>query len=247
MAYDNHAFCWHGVVSTDTERALAFYPEVLPWTVQKTPMGDGEATMLAAGGIPRLHLSAPQPGVPSHFEHYLRVEDVDASTRSAEANGGRVLVPPTDIPPGRFSVVTSPSGAPVALFHEADAAAAQNPPAGPGAIHWTELWSKDLDADLRWLKGTFGFEIEEMPMPDGPYHILKSGGLARGGAMASTEANAPAMWLAWVQVDEVDATVDRVSRHGGTVIAPAFDVPQVGRMAIVADPTGAVFGVITPA
>ena len=62
-------------------------------------------------------------GVPSHWNNYLRVENVDESARSAEAAGGKVLVPGTDIPPGRFCVVASPSGATFSLFREADESA----------------------------------------------------------------------------------------------------------------------------
>ena len=151
MAYNNLEFCWHGVISTDTEKAKSFYAAALPWTVQTVPMGDSDATMFAANNIPRAHLMAPpMEGVPSHWDNYLRVEDVDASTAAAVANGGKLIVPGTDIPPGRFSVVASPSGAMISLFHEADPTSA-NAPAGPGSVHWVELHSTNLEADLAWL------------------------------------------------------------------------------------------------
>lgn len=248
MPYQNQKFCWHGVISTNAERAKAFYPEVLGWKVMTAPMGDTEATMFAAGGVPRLHLSEPHmPGVPSHWENYLRVADVDASTRAAAEHGGKVMVPPTDIPPGRFSVVTSPSGAVLHLFHEADEGRSENPPAGPGSIHWTELHSTDVDADLAWLKGTLGVTVESMPMPNGgAYYLLNGESGPLGGAMAAMNPGAPAYWLTWVEVDNADDALDRVKRHGGTGMTPVMEMPDIGRMAVVADPTGAVFGVITP-
>jgi len=244
MAYTNHAFCWHGVVSTDTESTRAFLCEVLGWRAQQMQMGDETSTMFVAADVPRAHLREPgMPGEPSHIVNYLRVDDVDASTAAAEANGGRVLVPGTDIAPGRFSVVTSPSGAAVALFKEADDSA-QNAPSGPGSFAWVELHSKDIDADNAWLTATFGFEIEEMPMPNGPYFILKHDGEMRGGTMTQEHAEAPAMWLAWIDVDDVDATVERARSHGGAVHAEPFDVPGVGRLSIIADPVGVVLGVM---
>lgn len=245
MAYRNQAFCWHGIISTDVEKAKAFYSEVLGWKVQTAKMGDEDSTMFAAGGVPRAHLSGPQmPGVPSHWDNYLRVANVDASTTAAKANGGQVIVPPTDIPPGRFSVVASPSGALLSLFHEADEAGAQDAPAGPGAIHWTELNSGDLKADLAWLSAALGITAEAFPMPSGEYFILKGDGGQLGGAMQSPMPGS--FWLSWVQVDDVDATLGRVQRLGGQALTGLMNVEGVGRMAVVQDSTGGAFGIITP-
>jgi hypothetical protein len=246
MAYDNHRFCWHGIISTDTDKAEAFYTEVLGWQAMKVPMGDEEATMFAAGGVPRAHLGAPNmEGEPSHWSNYLRVEDVDAGTTAATENGGTVLVPPTDIPVGRFSVIQSPTGAVVSLFHEKDDTA-QNAPPTEGGMHWTELNSTDIDADLAFLKGAFGITSQEMPMPMGAYHLLQSGETQVGGAMTSQVPNA-SFWLTWVNVANVDETIERVGNNGGQIISPVMDVPNVGRMAVCQDPTGGSFGVITPA
>jgi predicted enzyme related to lactoylglutathione lyase len=249
MAYKTNHFCWHGIISTDVDKAVAFYGSALPFGIQTADMGGEPVPMVTAAEIPRAHIAAPQmEGVPSHWDSYLRVDDVDASTAEAVAQGGALVVPGTDIPPGRFSVVASPSGATFCLFHEADEATSHNAPGGaPGAVHWTELWSKDVEADLAWLTGTFGFGTETMQMPNGPYTILTSDGEYAGGVMASTEEKAPSMWLPWIQVTDVDATVAGIEAEGGASVSPSMDLPTVGRMAVVADPTGGVFGVITPA
>ena len=248
MAYANLKFCWHGCVSTDVERAKAFYTEVVGWNIVTTPMGDDEATMFAAAGVPRAHLMAPpMEGVPSHWTNYLRVEDVDASTAAAVEHGGQVMVPPTDIPVGRFSVVTSPSGAAVSLFHEGDPSAENAPREGNGHFHWTELHSTDIAADLPWLQATFGLTISEMPMPQGgTYNLLMHGDELIGGAMPNMHEGAPSMWLTWVAVDDVDAAYARVSANGGTQLGELWDMPGTGRMGIVQDPTGAVIGLIQP-
>lgn len=250
MAYDENHFCWHGIITDDLARAKAFYTETLGWKAQTTTMGEDEVTMFAAAdGVPRCHLSLPpMEGVPPHVQSYLRVKDVDARTKAAVKAGGTQLVPPTDIPPGRFSVVTTPSGAALSLFHEADEGSAENPGAGEGAIHWTELHSKDVDADLAWLKTVFGFTTDTMPMPDGgTYHLLKSGDRMAGGVTPAMSPEAPAMWLTWVEVGDVDAAHGRVTRHGGAAHTEPMDLPGVGRMAVVAAPDGAVFGIISPA
>jgi len=248
MAYVNNKFCWHGIITTDVDKAKAFYGEVIGWGIQDMVMGDETATMVTAADIPRAHImTAPMPGVPPHLSSYLRVADVDAGTAAAVANGGQVVAPPMDIPPGRFSVVSSPSGGVFCLFHEADEATAQNPPAGEGAIHWVELHSTDITADVAWLKASFGFSTSEMSMPQGgTYFLLNDGDTQIGGAMQGMNPEAPSHWLVWVNVSDVDACIERVKNHGGRSFNEPMDMPGVGRMAVVADNAGAVFGVITP-
>lgn len=248
MAYSNLSFCWHGLVSTDVDRSKAFFPEVVGWQVMTVPMGNGEGTLFAAGGVPRLHLAAPrEDGIPSHVANYLRVEDVDASTEAAVAHGGAQIVAPMDIPVGRFSVVASPSGALVHLFHEANEANSQDAPTADGGIHWVELHSHEIDKDLAWLRGAFGMTTQEMQMPNGPYTILKHGEAMVGGAMTAQREDAPSMWLAWIRVPDLDAACDRVSQQGGMLHGQPMTAEGVGRMVVAADPSGAVFGLIQPA
>ncbi|MEZ4363026.1 MAG: VOC family protein [Kofleriaceae bacterium] len=246
MAYQTNRFCWHGCISTNVDASKAFYSEVMGWRVKDEPMGDSTSTLFSAGGTDFGHVMAPpMPGMPSMWDNYLRVENIDETTAKAVANGGKQIVPGTDIPPGRFSVVASPSGAVLSLFREAGADAKHHP-GGEGSVHWVELHSKDVAADLKWLKETFGFTTEDMPIPDGTYTILKSDGEARGGVTVSQEAKAPSMWLTWFEVKDVDDTVKRATSKGGEVLAPIFEMPKVGRMSILRDPTGGVFGVIKP-
>jgi len=127
-------------------------------------------------------------GEPPHWSNNLRVEDVDASVQGCVANGGTLLVLGTDIPRGRFAGVTSPSGAMVSLFHEADLDTATNHPGGSGSVRWTELHSTDLDADLAWLEAVFGFNIGNMPMPGGMELHLQARPLHQHGAAVLLQA-----------------------------------------------------------
>lgn len=249
MAYINNKFCWHGCISTDVDKAKAFYTEVIGWSIVEAPMGDEVATMFAASDVPLAHvMTPPMDGVPSHWNNYLRVDDVDARTQAAVENGGTLLVPPNDIPPGRFSVVALPSGAMLSLFHEADEGTAVNHPGGDKSIHWVELHSTDIAKDVAWIQATLGLTIGEMPMPNGgTYYLLNDGDTQVGGAMQSMNEQAPAFFLAWVQVDDVDAAAERVTNHGGQLLGEPMDYPGVGRMIVATDPTGGVLGLITPA
>jgi len=157
MAFETNRFCWHGCISTDVEAATKFYSSVIGWDVSKIPMGDSDATMFSTQDKFFAHVSPPTiDGTPSHWSSFLRVDDVDASTKAAIANGGTQILPGTDIPPGRFSVIATPSGAAMALFHEADADGSFHHETAPGLVHWVELHSSAVGQDLDWLKSTFG-------------------------------------------------------------------------------------------
>ncbi|MEN8143776.1 MAG: VOC family protein [Gemmatimonadota bacterium] len=248
MPIDTNSFCWNGIVSTDADAARSFYADVIGWVAVDHTFPSGETTtMFFTGETARGHLRAPQSeGEPNHWTSYLRVDDVAASVASAEASAGGVLVPATDIDPGTFAAVTSPSGIVLCLFHEADEASAENAPAGVGSVNWTELQSRDIEADLPWLKAAFGFELSEMEIPNGTYYMLNSGGKPRGGAVAAFREEIAGRWLAWIQTDDIDEAVGRVTAGGGSVVAQPFVHPGVGRLAMVADPTGATFGLIAP-
>ena len=248
MAYVNNKFCWHGIITSDVEKAAAFYGETIGWGTTTMEMGDETVTMVTAADIPRAHIMLPpMEGVPNHISSYLRVEDVDAGVEAAVANGGNVVAPPTDIPPGRFSAVASPSGAVFLLFHEANEETAENPPPRNGAIHWVELHSTDIDKDIAWLTSSFGLTAGAMDMPNGGrYHMLSDGDTQVGGAMQGMNPDAPSHWLVWVAVDDVDACLGRIKQQDGQVFNDPMDMKGVGRMAVAADNQGAAFGVITP-
>ena len=159
-------------------------------------------------------------------ESAVLVEDVDGASDAAVAHGATLLVPPTDIPPGRFSTLASPTGATFCLFHEADDSA-QNAPAGDGAIHWVELHSTDLDADIAWLKSSFGLTVELMPMPEGNYSILKDGDTQVGGATRAMQPGVPSMWLVWVEVADVDA-VGRRLEEAHQILVDALESVEKG-------------------
>ncbi|MCH9683685.1 MAG: VOC family protein [Deltaproteobacteria bacterium] len=233
-------------MSTDTAKTLAFFPEVLGWKTQEMEMGGETMRMFANNGVPLAHIRGPQmDGEASWWNNYLRVEDVDAVAAAVAKHGGEVVVPPTDIAPGRFATVKTPSGAHFSLFHEANADD-KDRELGEGSVHWVDLHSSAIDKDLDFIHDALGLPTAEMQMPNGAYHILAPDTSTRGGAMQHMKPGAPAMWVAWVDVASVDDTLARVERNGGTVLAPAWEAEGVGRMAIAADPTGVAFGVITP-
>ena len=118
----------------------------------------------------------------------------------------------------------------------------------PGTFSWVELATTDQKAGVAFYRALFGWDVNEQPI--GPNEIY-SMFLMRGKEVAAAynmrpeerQSGAPPHWNLYVTVANVDETVKRAEGLGAKVFAPPFDVMDVGRMAILQDPTGAVFQV----
>jgi uncharacterized protein len=116
----------------------------------------------------------------------------------------------------------------------------------PGTFCWVDLQTTDPAGAKAFYTGLFGWEAEDMPAGDaGTYTMLSLEGdeVCAMYAMdpGQREQGIPPYWLSYVSVEDADATAARAGELGGTVYGGAFDVLDVGRMAIIGDPAGAMF------
>jgi predicted enzyme related to lactoylglutathione lyase len=121
----------------------------------------------------------------------------------------------------------------------------------PGTCCWLELGTTDVDAGSRFYSGLFGWEIHKSPMgPDAFYYIFRLGGrdVAAGYKLADEQRREglPAHWLTYFSTPDADATASRAVSLGAALLKEPFDVLEVGRMAVVRDPQGAVFALWQP-
>ena len=239
-------FVWFELLTQNLEASKAFYPEVLPWRVEPMEMPGFQYQLLKAGeaGVGGI-VNAPAPQVPTHWVGYIQVDDVDATAAKVKAAGGKTLMDAIDVPTvGRIQPCADSLGGGFCLYTPEG----EMPPLeGPGTFHWNELWAKDVDASLTFYGEALGFTSEVMPMPQGTYHILKHGENTVGGLMQAPTPEVPQLWVQYVTVDDVDATIDRATQKGASIQVPPQEVEGVGRFAILRDPDGAALGVITPA
>jgi predicted enzyme related to lactoylglutathione lyase len=114
-----NSLCWTELNTGDPERAAAFYTGLLGWETEKQPMGDFVYTYFKQGerrngGM--MQLTAEMGPIPPHWAVYFAVDDCDGRAARATGLGGKVLVPPTDVPDvGRFAVLQDPQGAAFAI------------------------------------------------------------------------------------------------------------------------------------
>ena len=121
----------------------------------------------------------------------------------------------------------------------------------PGTFSWPELATTDQNAGVAFYRALFGWDVNEQSMgPDGTYSMFLLRGKEVGAASSlrpeERQAGVPPHWNLYVTVTNADESAKRAEQLGARVLAPAFDVMDVGRMAVVQDPTGAVFELWEP-
>jgi predicted enzyme related to lactoylglutathione lyase len=241
-------FVWRELVTQDVEAARRFLGELFGWSWQGMDMGPAGTYWIASAGDRQVGglMRTPQGmAIPSAWTSYVLVDGVDAAAARAGAAGGKVLVPPTDIPNvGRFAVVADRWGAVLNPFVPSNSGDA--PPPGPpaaGTFCWETLVTPDAPGAIAWYGRVIGFG--SAPSPTGQGSVFTAGGNPVADVQAAG-AGAPSYWATYVAVDDAMATRDRVAGLGGRVLVPRIDVPTVGTVAVVADPSGAALGIFQP-
>lgn len=120
-----------------------------------------------------------------------------------------------------------------------------------GQFHWNELMTRDAEKLKDFYAKSVGWTYDEMKMGDGPsYWVAIAGGAPAGGIYPMHGPDfegVPEHWLSYLHVDDLDTALEKAKTNGATITRPPFDVPGVGRIAIVQQPGGAMIGWMTPA
>jgi len=240
---------WIDLFSSDPAKSRAFYEELMGWTSTEPDDQYGgyfsflKGDSLVAGGMKNDGTS----GVPDCWNVYLAVEDAEAAVAKATANGGGVIVPAMAIGDmGSMAVITDAGGAAVGMWqpgtHNGMGVIGE-----PGAPIWFELHTRDYEASVQFYTTVFGWDAKTMSdTADFRYTTLGEGEAALAGLMDSTSflpEGVPAHWAVYLAVEDTDAAVKTTTELGGSLIEPPHDTPY-GRIAIVADPTGAQFRLV---
>jgi uncharacterized protein len=121
------------------------------------------------------------------------------------------------------------------------------PDYAPGTPSWVELSSPDPDGSAAFYRDVLGWSATEPGGAEtGGYRMFQCDGKNVAGLMGHTQEGQPTAWATYVSVADADETAQKVQAAGGTLMMGPVDVMDLGRMAMFADPTGAVFGVWQP-
>jgi uncharacterized protein len=240
--------CWIDLMSSDAQRATAFYAELFGWTaeVSEDPQYGGYTIMWADGAAVAGIGQAPDGAQFANlWTTYLETDDIDKATTAAAQAGGHLMMPVMKVgDQGSMAVLADACGAAIGLWQPA-----QHRGFGrigeAGSPVWHELMSRNYDSALGYYNRVFGWTITTLEdSADFRYSTASlGGGDPFAGVMdaASTLPDGiPSFWQVYLGVRDVDASVDRVKQLGGVLQREPQDTPY-GRMAGVADPLGAAF------
>lgn len=118
-----------------------------------------------------------------------------------------------------------------------------------GSFCWWSLMTKDVAKANDFYQKLFDWKLEEIEIPgqeNATIYIAGNGGFGNPVTLES-DFPGPSHWIAYITVEDVDQACQQAQNLGGKVCVPAFDIPTIGRTAVVSDPSGAAFHLFTPA
>ncbi|GGX91643.1 VOC family protein [Streptomyces anandii] len=249
----NGAPNWIDVGTSDLDGARSFYEGLFGWEFRSAGSEAGGYGFFqldgrtVAGGMQ----TTAEQGPPS-WTVYFQSADADATAKTAEQAHGGVLAQPMDVMgQGRMAILSDKAGVPFGIWQPGQTKGV-DVAGDPGSLCWVELYTPDIAAAAAFYNKVLGLETSAVTFPGGTYTCVNP---AEGGEDAMfggivplgedpVEAEGGPYWLPYFEVTDTDATVARAEELGGTVRGAATDVPGVGRIARLADPSGARFAVI---
>ena len=241
--WPNGTPCWVDLGAPDVPAAQGFYTSVLDWTYTGGEPEMGGYFVCQRNGQDAAGLGPQQdPAQPPRWNTYLATDDADKTAAAITEAGGSLLVPPMDVGPmGRMALALDPQGQLFGLWQSGlnTGIRIYNE---PGALVWNELASPDPEAARRFYAAVFGFRYEAVEGAEG-YTTFATEGDPLGGLSGLSDATAPG-WATCFSVADTDGAVRAVETGGGSLRMPATDTPY-GRFAVVRDPWGAEFSVMS--
>jgi hypothetical protein len=236
---------WVDVGVPDLGAAANFYSMLFGWACPEGEPEFGGYRVCTLNGRTVAGLGPQMNPGPPYWSCYVNVTSADDAVARATEAGGTVIVPPMDVgPAGRMAFFSDPLGAVIGVWQ-----AGEHPGAGvvnePGAFCWSELLTTDIPRSIEFYGAVFGWtaETHEGEMPYTEFHL---DGRSIAGMMPKPPmmpAEIPPVWGVYFAVADTDAALDRITALGGNVLMGPMDA-EPGRLAVVADPAGAVFNVI---
>ena len=178
-----------------------------------------------------------EQGIPSHWQNYITVDDVDALVDKVKALGGTVLAEPFDVfDSGRMMAIQDPTGAMV-NFWQAGTHIGAGLVNTVGAMSWNELMTSDVENAKTFYADLLGWTYIKVEGMD--YWQIMNGERGNGGIYPLPMDNIPPSWIVLLSVADIDAAAARVKELGGSLVMDIIEAQGVGRMVPIIDSTGA--------
>ena len=230
---------WHDLVTPDINQAKAFYGGLLGWAFQDLSRDYSlvRHNGRLVAGIARLD----RHGRAGHWLPLVSVADVDSVLRQAASEGGKTLIRPFEMADrGRIAVLKDPQGTAFGIVHSTRGDPADRDPEINGWL-WNEIWTEDLAGAIGFYTAVGGYRLVEKTIAGIPYRFFERDGRPRVGLLEKPSPEIGNTWVAYIRVADVNATVDKATALGGTVLMAPSAAVRNATVAVIADPSGAGF------
>jgi predicted enzyme related to lactoylglutathione lyase len=243
------SFCWIELVTTDLPASKVFYGSLFGWTSTDELLDGVPYSILTVGdrevgGMTALSKEAKRSGTPSYWFSYVAVEDAEAIATKAAKLGGKTVLGPLQMGPASVAVLEDSTGAVFGLWQSLDTTGTFDE-GQANAVSLNELTTPDVESAGRFYAGLFGWREVAGEGSALPYKTFAMGEKIVAGMLQGTgPSKADAGWTVYFSVSDVARTIEKADYLGAKVLVPLHETPEVGRLAVLADPGGAVFAVI---
>jgi uncharacterized protein len=240
---------WVDLSSADAAASRDFYAKLFGWAVEVSPDPQyGGYAIAKIGGEDVAGIGPTQsPGQPTTWSLYIGTDDAAALSDKVQAAGGTVVVPAMGVgDQGKFAVFQDPTGAFISGWQPSAMGTFRSGEAN--TLGWAELNARGLEKAIPFYRQVFGWTTKTSPMGEGQsdYTEFQVDGESIAGAMEMNPmvpAEVPSYWMAYFNVDDVDAAYQKALGLGAREMLAPQEFPG-GRFAIVSDPQGATFGLL---
>ncbi|MFW0789524.1 VOC family protein [Gordonia sp. CPCC 205333] len=243
---------WFDLVSSDPKRAVDFYGELFGWEATESNEEFGGYQNFSANGnlvaglMPKMDENAPA----DIWSVYFRVDDAAAAVDTAQGAGATVIAPAMAVRDlGVMAVLADPAGAAYGLWQPGTHVGFSER-GTHGTPYWFDEMSMDYSASAEFYQKTLGWRLNEVgsggdPDAVGPDHyseVFPAGSQESVAGIMSAKGmfgdDHPSFWQVYITVDDVAATIAKVTELGGEVLMPG-EVTPWGTLASFKDPMGA--------
>jgi uncharacterized protein len=242
-------FVWFDLATENPDAVRAFYGRIFDWQFSQVENAPASYTIIEHNGqkIAGMFQHARPAGalVGSRWLAFISVADPAKAAQYAVEHGGQVLRAPETVPGrGTQAILRDPDGAAFGVF----ATSVGDPPDDPvidGDVFWLDLFTPEPEKEAAFYAGLAGYSVSETLTPAGHKRwVLAAEDIARAGIVMLPPGKGGTGWLPYFLVEDVPGTLDRVRSAGGRVIVEPRPDLLDGRVAVIADPTGGVVGIV---
>jgi uncharacterized protein len=252
--YPPGSFCWVELATTDVSDAKRFYAELFGWGFQDTPIAPGMVYTTArigsrsVGALFQISETEAGSGSRPNWLSYISVTDLQDTIGRAASLGASVVQGPMDVFDfGKTAVLRDPEGARFALWQPGNHAGAEIVNE-TGAMSWKGLASHDPARATSFYAALFGWTPRISAEEErGLYTEMLNGVVPACDVVPMPEEwGVPPFWLGYFAVNDCEAAADKAVELGGSVEWDPKDIPDLGRVAVIADPQLALFAILQP-